>query len=182
MDDLLSHQKKKEEGIQPQAKKKHSRSFENISMDYIDPDSIHHELLDEVFKEDDMLSNTWKHSDCIRKESSPLELLVLGSMWYLGRGLTFNNIEEYTAISKETYRQIFHQFVEFGDKVKMYINFEFELCVIGANGKITTATFIGSWGIGNNGYLKWTTTMAPIKTSKDKLSKKWDEIVPSDYK
>jgi hypothetical protein len=51
------------------------------------------------------------------KQSSPIELLVLGSLRYLGRGFTFDDIEENTAISKEVHRTFFHRFVEFGSTV-----------------------------------------------------------------
>jgi hypothetical protein len=51
------------------------------------------------------------------KQSSPIELLVLGSLRYLGRGFTFDDIEENTAVSKEVHRTFFHRFVEFGSTV-----------------------------------------------------------------
>ncbi len=51
------------------------------------------------------------------KQSSPIELLVLGSLRYLGRGFTFDDIEENTAISKEVHRTFFRRFVEFGSTV-----------------------------------------------------------------
>jgi DDE superfamily endonuclease len=46
--------------------------------------------------------------------ASPIELLLLGALRYLGRGLTFDDLEEYTAISEETHRQFLHKFTEFG--------------------------------------------------------------------
>jgi len=51
------------------------------------------------------------------KQASPIELLVLGSLRYLGRGWTFVDVEENTAISKEVHRTFFHCFVEFGSTV-----------------------------------------------------------------
>jgi NTP pyrophosphatase (non-canonical NTP hydrolase) len=48
---------------------------------------------------------------------SPIELLLLGALRYLGRGLTFDDLEEYTAIHEETHRQFFHVFIEFGSTV-----------------------------------------------------------------
>ena len=48
---------------------------------------------------------------------SPLELLLLGSLRYLGRGFTFDDCEEYTARSKEVYRVFFHQFIKLGSTV-----------------------------------------------------------------
>lgn len=42
-------------------------------------------------------------------KSSPVELLILGSLRYLGRGFTFDDCEENTAISEEVHRIFFHQ-------------------------------------------------------------------------
>ena len=46
--------------------------------------------------------------------SSPLELMMLGSLRYLGRGWTFDDIEESTGIDEETHRQFFHHFINIG--------------------------------------------------------------------
>jgi hypothetical protein len=51
------------------------------------------------------------------KQASPIELLVLGSLRYLGRSWTFDDVEENTAVSKEVHRTFFHHFVEFGSTV-----------------------------------------------------------------
>lgn len=58
-----------------------------------------------------------------RKRSSPLELLILGALRYLGRGWTFDDLEESTAISAEVHRVFFHQFVKIGSTVlyKKYV-------------------------------------------------------------
>jgi hypothetical protein len=45
---------------------------------------------------------------------SPLELLVLTALRYLGRGWTFDDLEEATAISEEVIRVFFHQFISWG--------------------------------------------------------------------
>ena len=45
--------------------------------------------------------------------SSPIELLVLGSLRYLGRRWTFDDIEEQTAISREVHRSFFHAFIDY---------------------------------------------------------------------
>lgn len=42
----------------------------------------------------------------------PLDLLVLGSLRYLGRGWTFDDLEESTGISEEVHRVFFHHFVK----------------------------------------------------------------------
>ncbi|CAB9496564.1 Plant transposon protein [Seminavis robusta] len=59
----------------------------------------------------------WQSKDAVGKESSPLELLLLGALRYLGRGLTFDDLEEYTAINEETHRQFLHKFIKFGAEV-----------------------------------------------------------------
>ena len=46
--------------------------------------------------------------------TAPLELLILGAFRYLGRGWTFDDLEEATAISAEVHRNFFHQFVHVG--------------------------------------------------------------------
>ena len=48
------------------------------------------------------------------KKSSPVQLLLLGSLRYLGRGWTFDDIEEQTAISVSVHHKFFHKFIEFG--------------------------------------------------------------------
>ena len=58
----------------------------------------------------------WKEgsADKFGVEASPLSLLLLGALRYLGRGWTFDDIEEATAINAETVRQFFHKFIEYG--------------------------------------------------------------------
>ena len=48
---------------------------------------------------------------------APLQLLVLASLRYLGRGWTFDDLEEATAISREVLRKFHHAFIEFGARV-----------------------------------------------------------------
>lgn len=50
------------------------------------------------------------------KVASPIELLLLGSLRYLGRGFTFDDLEETTFIGRDVHRSFFHSFVEFGEK------------------------------------------------------------------
>ena len=56
----------------------------------------------------------WYRKDAVGNPSSPIELLLLGAFRYLGRGLTFDDLEEYTAINEETHRQFFHTFIAYG--------------------------------------------------------------------
>jgi hypothetical protein len=51
------------------------------------------------------------------KPCTPLELLVLTALRYLGRGWTFDDLEESTAVSAEVIRVFFHAFVQFGSDI-----------------------------------------------------------------
>ena len=42
-----------------------------------------------------------------KRKRSPLGLLLLGSLRYIGRGWTFDDLEEATGINEETHRQFF---------------------------------------------------------------------------
>jgi hypothetical protein len=55
--------------------------------------------------------------DCTGKLGVPIDLLVLGSLRYLGRGWTFDDLEEATGISEETHRVFFHRFISCGRKI-----------------------------------------------------------------
>ena len=70
------------------------------------------ELLEDI--QESPLFKRWRKVDCTGRQSSPLELLLLGTLRYLGRGFTFDDCEENTAISEETHRRFFHIFIEFG--------------------------------------------------------------------
>jgi hypothetical protein len=56
----------------------------------------------------------WNSKDATGRPSSPLELMILGALRYLGRGWTFDDIEENTGIDEETHRQFFHCFIDVG--------------------------------------------------------------------
>ena len=43
--------------------------------------------------------------------------MVLGALRYLGRGWTFDDLEESTAVSKDVHRVFFHVFIGFGSTV-----------------------------------------------------------------
>ncbi|GFH58397.1 hypothetical protein CTEN210_14873 [Chaetoceros tenuissimus] len=53
--------------------------------------------------------------DCIGQRSSPIELLSLGALKYLGRKCTFDCLEELTFISERTHERFFKKFIEFGE-------------------------------------------------------------------
>ena len=63
---------------------------------------------------DDTRFDHWCGDKINNKMSSPIQLLVLGSLRYFGQGWTFDNIEEQTAISKEVHCIFFHAFIDFG--------------------------------------------------------------------
>ena len=46
------------------------------------------------------------------KKVAPVELLLLGSLRYLGRGWTFADMKDVTLISRDVHRKFFHQFVK----------------------------------------------------------------------
>ena len=60
------------------------------------------------------LLNRWMSCDATGRQPTPVDLLVLGSLRYLGRGWTFDDVEECTAVSHEVHRVFFRQFIEFG--------------------------------------------------------------------
>jgi hypothetical protein len=59
----------------------------------------------------------WSKRTLTGENCSPLELLILGSLRYLGRGFTFDDCEESTAISEEVHRVFFHRFIEVGSTI-----------------------------------------------------------------
>lgn len=67
-------------------------------------------------KEDDLFKH-WHGKSANKKRCSPIELLVLGALRYLGRGWTFDDLEESTAVSRDVHRCFFHKFLDFGSTV-----------------------------------------------------------------
>ena len=62
------------------------------------------------------LFSRWRddNHDAVGKKPAPIELLLLASLRYLGRGWTFDDLSESTAVSEEVIRLFFHRFIEFG--------------------------------------------------------------------
>jgi hypothetical protein len=79
------------------------------------PYSNFQQLVDECTESS--LFDRWMSCDAIGRKSTPIELLVLGALRYLGRGWTFDDIEEATAVSKEVHRVFFRQFIEYGSTI-----------------------------------------------------------------
>jgi hypothetical protein len=69
--------------------------------------------LTEMIKISDLFDR-WKGNDASGKPSAPIELLVLTALRYLGRGWTFDDLSESTAISEDVIRVFLHQFIKFG--------------------------------------------------------------------
>ena len=60
---------------------------------------------------------TREQHDIAGRRGVPLDLLILGALRYLGRGWTFDDLEEATGISEETHRTFFHEFCEVGARI-----------------------------------------------------------------
>lgn len=63
------------------------------------------------------LFQRWHGSDCSGEPSCRIELLLLGALRTLGRDAKCDDLEEYTAIDKETHRQFFHIFINYGSSI-----------------------------------------------------------------
>lgn len=63
-----------------------------------------------------VIFDRWKpgKSDATGHESTPLPLLILCALRYIGRGWTFDDLSENTGISEEVIRGFFHKFILFG--------------------------------------------------------------------
>ena len=66
---------------------------------------------------DHEMFSSWKSNDAAGVKPSDTKLLLLGALRYIGRGWTFDDIEEATAISRETNRRFFLKFIEYGSSV-----------------------------------------------------------------
>mmetsp|Transcript_283 Transcript_283/g.407 ORF Transcript_283/g.407 Transcript_283/m.407 type:complete len:97 (+) Transcript_283:520-810(+) len=63
------------------------------------------------------LCNKWavNNTDALGKKSSPIELLLLGTLRYFGRrGWTLDYLEESTFVSEETHQLILHTYAFWG--------------------------------------------------------------------
>lgn len=96
---------------QPQQSKLFTKFRRRFRMPY----QSFRDLLEEVDEHE--LFARWKRCDATGSPPSPIGLLLLGSLRYMGRGLTFDDVEEYMAIDEETHRQFFHVFIRYGEIV-----------------------------------------------------------------
>ena len=58
------------------------------------------------------LFTRWSRYDAAGSKPTPIELLLLGALRYIGRGWTFDDLEEATCVNEETHRQFFHIFIQ----------------------------------------------------------------------
>ena len=77
------------------------------------PYSSYLELLQKIQSAEEF--TRWIGKDAVGESSSPIGLLLLGALRNLGRGLTFDDLEECTAIGEETHRQFFHIFIAYDE-------------------------------------------------------------------
>ncbi len=61
--------------------------------------------------------------DALHQDSTPLPLLIICALWYLGCGWMFDDLSKNTGISKEVIRIFLHQFILFGstELYKMFV-------------------------------------------------------------
>jgi hypothetical protein len=71
----------------------------------------------------DSQENNWFPRWSRWNSKAPLSLLILGALRYLGRGWTFDDLEEQTLISHEVHRNFFHEFIKVGGSIwyQMYV-------------------------------------------------------------
>ena len=85
------------------------------------PYSYFLELSDMVMNHE--IFTRWKNCDALGEKPSNIKLLLLGSLRYLGRSWTFDDINEANGISREVNRNFFSCFIEYGSTVmyKKYV-------------------------------------------------------------
>ena len=68
------------------------------------------------FAQDHPLFERWREGnvDALHQPVTPLPLLILCALRYIGRGWTFDDLTENIGISEEIVRVFFHRFIEFG--------------------------------------------------------------------
>jgi hypothetical protein len=72
-------------------------------------------LTNDIMKDD--LFCRWSNKDACGNQPSDIRLLLLGTLRYLGRAHTFDDLSESTYISQEVHRQFFNAFIQYGSTV-----------------------------------------------------------------
>ena len=74
--------------------------------------------------ENNVLFSRWTRTDAVGKSPSNMKLLLLGSLRYIGRGWTLDDIYEATGISINVNREFLKTFIEYGSSVlyKKYVS------------------------------------------------------------
>jgi hypothetical protein len=72
-----------------------------------------------VMTQESPLFERWQEGnvDAFDRPASPLPLLILCALRYIGRGWTFDDLSENTGISEEIIRVFFHRFIDFGSTI-----------------------------------------------------------------
>ena len=78
-----------------------------------DPEYIIHTSLSLLMTLSIMLFSMWTRPDCIGNHPVDYRLLLLGSLQYIRRSLTFDNLEEYIFVAAKVHRNFFFAFVEY---------------------------------------------------------------------
>ena len=78
------------------------------------------ELHQEISKHE--IFSRWENMDAVGDQPSNIKLLILGSLRYIGRSWTFDDVSEANGISREVNRKFFCSFIKYGSTV-MYKKF-----------------------------------------------------------
>lgn len=108
----------------PRFKKKFRRRFRLPYNSYL-------ELVDMAISSESHFRR-WKPGkmDAVGNPCAPIELLVLTALRYLGRGWTFDDLSESTAISEDVIRVFFHEFIDFEEKYLLMFHLNYTIMIL----------------------------------------------------
>ena len=83
---------------------------------------LHHATFIEIVNDmsEHPIFEAWTKCNTYRSPPYELYLLLIGVLRYFGKGCTFDNIEECTAISRETNQRCFHKHLDYGSDIIQY--------------------------------------------------------------
>ena len=97
--------------MEPQSNRQRTKFRQRFRLSYDSFKKILHDIkANEAFER-------WSKKDAVGNPPVPIELLLLGFFRYVGRGFTFDDLEECTAISAETHRQFMLSIIQYGSSV-----------------------------------------------------------------